>query len=86
VKVLHPTTLVCKDVVELTTELLGGGLEPLERAHVEQHLLVCPPCTIHLRQVRATIALTGELADTTTPAVISPALLAAFRKTREGDT
>ena len=85
-KVLHPTALVCKDVVELTTELLGGGLEPIERAHVEQHLLVCPPCTIHLRQVRAAIALTREVAEPTAPAEVSPALLAAFRKTREGDT
>jgi anti-sigma factor RsiW len=86
VKVLHPTTLACKDVVELTTELLGGGLDPIERAHVEQHLLVCPPCTIHLRQVRATIALAGELGDASPPAVVSPDLLAAFRKAREGGT
>jgi hypothetical protein len=86
VKVLHPTTLVCKDVVELTTELLGGGLEPIERAHVEQHLLVCPPCTIHLQQLRATIVLTGELGDSSTPPAVAPALLAAFRKTREGGT
>jgi anti-sigma factor RsiW len=86
VKVHHPTTLACKDVVELTTELLGDGLEPIERAHVEQHLLVCPPCTIHLRQVRATIALAGEVGEASAPAAVSPALLAAFRKSREGDT
>ena len=85
-RALHPTTLVCKDVVELTTELLGGGLEPIERAHVEQHLLVCPPCTIHLRQVRATIALAGEVGEASAPAAVSPALLAAFRKAREGGT
>jgi predicted anti-sigma-YlaC factor YlaD len=84
VKVLHPTTLVCKDVVELTTELLGGTLEAVARAHIEQHLLVCPPCTIHLRQVRTTIALTRDLEVPAPAAAVSPALLDAFRKTRDG--
>lgn len=81
---LHPTTLACKDVVELTTELLGGALDPMSRAHIEQHLLLCSPCTIHLRQVRSTIALAGELATPAPAAAVPPALLAAFRKARDG--
>ncbi len=85
-KGLHPTVIVCKDVVELTSELLEGALEPLARARIEQHLLVCPPCTIHLRQLRTTIALAGELAEPAPAAALPPGLLAAFRKTREGDS
>jgi hypothetical protein len=82
VTVAHPTRLVCKDVVELLTELLSDALDPVSRARIEQHFLVCPPCTIHLGQVRATIALSRELraappADT---ANIPSSLLAAFRK------
>ena len=53
--------LTCREVVELVTELLSGTLEPEERARLEQHFLVCPPCTLHLAQMKSTIALTQEL-------------------------
>jgi hypothetical protein len=56
-----PATLVCKDVVELVTEYLGDALSPSDRARIEQHFLVCPPCTLHLSQVRSTIARLAEL-------------------------
>lgn len=82
---LHPTVIVCKDVVELTSDLLEGALDPVARARIEQHLLVCAPCTIHLHQLRTTIAIAGELAEPA-PAAISPALLAAFRASRDGGT
>jgi anti-sigma factor RsiW len=72
------------DVVELTTELLGDTLDAVARAHIEQHLLLCSPCTIHLAQVRMTIALTAEVAAAPPPVEVSPALLAAFRKSRDG--
>jgi len=81
----HPARLACRDVVELTTDFLGGGLSVVDRAHLEQHLLVCSPCTMHLRQVRAAIALTGEL-GAPTPAAIPSELLAAFRKSRGGES
>ena len=76
----HPTRLVCKDVVELFTELLDHALDPESRVRIEQHLLVCPPCTVHLGQVRATIALAGELREQGATPPVSHALLAAFRK------
>lgn len=81
---LHPTQLACREVVELTTDFLGHALTAVERAHLEQHLLVCSPCTMHLRQVRATIALTKEL-GAPAPSAVAPSLLAAFRKAREGE-
>lgn len=84
-KTFHPTSLACQDVVELVTELLGGGLDPVARAHIEQHLLVCPPCTVHLGQVRKTIALAGEIGGPAPATEVAPALLAAFRKAREGE-
>ncbi|HEX3770862.1 MAG TPA: zf-HC2 domain-containing protein [Polyangiaceae bacterium] len=56
-----PATLVCKEVVELVTEYLDQAMSPEERARIEQHLLVCPPCTLHVAQVRATIARLAEL-------------------------
>jgi anti-sigma factor RsiW len=68
----------CKDVVELVTEYLSGALSEHERALLEQHLLVCPPCTAYLVQIRQTIDLARSLGqDESAP--LSPRLLAAFR-------
>lgn len=72
-----PTTLVCRDVVELVSELLDGSLAAADRARLEQHLLVCPPCTNHVAQVRATIAELGELAAG--PTEVGPAIVDLFR-------
>jgi anti-sigma factor RsiW len=80
--VRDPTSLVCKDVVELVTEYLSDALSPEERARLEQHLLVCPPCTAYLGQVKATIGLTAELRDE--PAAVVDATLAdLFRRRRQ---
>ena len=56
-----PTTLKCNEVVELVTEFLSESLHPQDRARLEQHLLVCPPCTIYVGQIRTTAALAGGL-------------------------
>ena len=55
------TELVCREVVELVTEYLGGTLSPADRARFDAHLATCPPCTAYLAQVRATIELAGEV-------------------------
>lgn len=68
--------LTCREVVEHVSALLGDALDHADRARLEQHLLVCPPCTLHVAQLRATIELTRELA----PAPLADdAALAAFR-------
>lgn len=54
----------CQELVEMTTDFLEGGQTPRERAFLEQHLLVCEPCLAHLHQLRATIALLGQLPRT----------------------
>ncbi len=69
-------TLTCQEVVERLTDLLEGALEAQDRASIEQHLLVCPPCTLHLAQVKATISLAQELRGGAEP---TP-LLAIFRR------
>ena len=73
--------LTCQEVVEVVTELLSGGLEPEERIVLEQHLLVCPPCTAHVAQMKATIALTASLRAE--PATAPPAALEAFRRWKQ---
>jgi len=53
--------LVCREIVELVTEYLGGGLSPGDRARFEDHLATCPPCTAYLAQMRTTLELAAEL-------------------------
>lgn len=63
-------TLTCQEFVELVTDLLSGDIPPEDRTLLEQHLLVCPPCTLHLAQMKTTIDVTGRLrppADSTKP-------------------
>jgi anti-sigma factor RsiW len=60
--------LVCREVVELVTEYLGGTLGARDRERFDQHLATCPPCTAYLAQVRTTLQLAAELGSTSAPA------------------
>ena len=76
--VSHPIWLHCREVVERVSDLLGDGLAPDDVIRLEQHLLVCPPCSAHVEQVRATIALAAEPSPA---AAVDPiAALDAFRR------
>jgi len=77
---VHDSTgLTCKEVVELVTEFLGNTLDPRERVRLEQHLLVCPPCTLHLAQVKTTIDLTAMLRTEAAPGDANQELIDRFR-------
>ena len=78
--VRDPSRLECREVVELVTEFLGAALAPIDRARLEQHLLVCPPCTLHVAQVRATIERIAELGAPQAPVEVGPALISLFRE------
>ena len=54
-----PNDIPCRDIVELVTEYLEGALPPDERARVEEHFVVCPPCMRYLRQMEETARLLG---------------------------
>jgi anti-sigma factor RsiW len=53
--------LVCREIVELVTEYLGGTLSVQDRTRFDEHLATCPPCTAYLAQVRTTLDLAAEL-------------------------
>lgn len=81
--VSHPIHLTCREVVELVTEFLDDAMAADDRIRVEQHLLVCPPCTSHIGQMRATIARLGELGEPPDSGSSSPvreAALDVFRR------
>src|SRR5260370_29621189 len=55
--------LACKEVVELVTEYLEGGLLLEQRAQLEEHLADCPGCRNYIEQVRLTISMLHHLAQ-----------------------
>jgi hypothetical protein len=79
VTVRDPTTLKCNEVVELVTDFLSEALSPEDRARLEQHLLVCPPCTIFVGQMRTTVTLAAGL-RAGPEADSAPALVDVFRR------
>jgi anti-sigma factor RsiW len=78
VTALRPEGFVCKDVVEVVSEYLDGAMTPVERARLEQHLLVCPPCSVHVDQMRSTIDQIAKLRAGDPDA--GPALVELFRE------
>jgi anti-sigma factor RsiW len=54
-------TLRCREIAEMLHDQLDGRLAPADAACVEQHLHACTWCMNYLDQMRATIALLGEL-------------------------
>ena len=83
---MSPRDVACKELVELVTEYLEGGLPPAEVAAVDQHLADCDPCRRYLHQMRATTAALGlvpteRVTDTLSDQTIDT-LLDAFRRRR----
>jgi anti-sigma factor RsiW len=52
---------VCQQAVELVTDYLDGALGRAARRRFERHLSGCPHCTEYFAQVRATIAVAGQI-------------------------
>jgi len=53
--------LTCREMVELVTDYLEGGLSPRDRGRFEEHLVSCEGCTAYVEQMRATLRVTGSL-------------------------
>ena len=74
--------LTCREVVELVTDYLDGGLDQQTTKLVQDHLDACPDCDTYLEQVKQTISVLG----TVTPEHLSEStragLLRAFRDIR----
>jgi predicted anti-sigma-YlaC factor YlaD len=76
--------LTCRELVELVTDYLEGGLPLEERMRFEEHLLVCEGCSAYLDQMRHTIALAGALREETIDPDMRERLLEAFRAWKRG--
>jgi anti-sigma factor RsiW len=71
--------LPCRELVELVTDYLEGALPHEERARFEAHIAGCDGCDEYLRQIRATIALSGSTAGLEQRPELT-GLLEAFRR------
>lgn len=70
----------CRELVEVITEYLEGGLGEIDRRRFEEHLANCPPCTEYVRQFRDVISASGRIPVEDLPASTQVALLEAFRE------
>ena len=74
----------CRELVELVTEYLEGGLSARDRARFEAHIAGCEYCETYLEQIRETIRVLGRLPEESLSPEARSALLDAFRSwTRE---
>jgi anti-sigma factor RsiW len=79
---LRRRDLVCQQAVELVTDYLEGALSPAGRRRFEKHLAGCPNCTEYLAQMRATIALAGEIAPEDLSPVMRDEFIALYQRWR----
>jgi len=77
--------LTCRELVELVTEYLEGGLSRRDRARFKAHIADCGNCTRYLQQFRETIRLTGTLREDDLSIEAAATLLAQFETWRAGD-
>jgi anti-sigma factor RsiW len=80
--VTAPEDITCQEIVEIVNDYLEGVLSPPEREAVEMHLNLCDGCDDYLDQLRATIALTGQLPADALSREVEEELCRAFRSFR----
>ena len=71
--------LSCRELVELVTDYLEGGLSPEEHERFEEHIAGCGGCKVYLEQIRQTIRALGHLPEDALTPDAERALLEAFR-------
>jgi anti-sigma factor RsiW len=53
--------ITCREIVSLVTSYLDGVLSRGDSERFERHLSECPHCREHLKQIEATIIVTGQV-------------------------
>jgi anti-sigma factor RsiW len=83
---LNVDDLACKEIVELVTEHLEGGLDPELADGFVRHLADCVDCSAYVEQLRAAIALSERLQPQDVPEPVMDALLQVFREAKRAGT
>ncbi len=79
-----PPGLACRELVELVTEYLEGGLDAGDRARFEAHIAACEHCSAYLAQMRVTLRVVGHLDPDELEPEVERELLDAFREWKAG--
>ena len=74
-----PEDIVCRDVVELISDFVDRALTRAVCEGLEMHLALCDGCRSYVDQVRASIAVSGRLAEEPLPEALEARLLEVFR-------
>lgn len=78
--------LTCKEVTELVTDYLEGRMSLADRMRFQMHVGMCKHCRAYLRQMKATVAVLGQMPeDAEMPDDVSDELrkrFAEWQKTR----
>lgn len=73
----------CSEITELVTAYLDRRMPLSQRMAFRMHMLMCPHCRRYLRQVRATVALTGKLPTEPVPEEVREDLVRALLAIRD---
>ena len=79
-----PGDLACRELVELVTEYLEGGLSVEDRARFEAHIAACDHCSAYLEQMRVTLRVVGHIDPDELKPEVERELLDAFRAWKAG--
>lgn len=71
--------LACRQVVELLSDHLEGGLPAAVESRLTAHLAACDACDAYLDQLRRTIELCRDTGTEQLPAAVVEDLLGAYR-------
>ena len=72
------TPMTCRELVELVTEYVEGGLATSDRERFEVHLGECDPCAAYVEQIRLLVVASGRLSEEQLDPEARDELLIAF--------
>jgi len=78
-------SITCHDAVAFVSRYLDGQLGWRERRRLEAHLAACDACAAYLEQMRAVVALTGEVRPEDLPTEAVDRLLRLYDDYLEGE-
>jgi anti-sigma factor RsiW len=81
---MSDTAYTCRQIVEVVTDYLDGGLATEERIAFERHVVICPPCRGYLSQMRTIKRIAGSLSENDLSPAVRKDLLAAFADWKKG--
>jgi anti-sigma factor (TIGR02949 family) len=68
----------CRELIEVITEYLEGGLAAEDRTRFEEHLEACSACRMYLDQFETVIRTLGRIEEDQLDAELRAGLVAAF--------